>query len=64
VRGSGRPVEEPRERPHVRRRPGRGHRFYEELGPLTRNGAPDRETVAALFEKYEMSLLGPPLAAD
>jgi quercetin dioxygenase-like cupin family protein len=44
--------------------PGGGHRFYEELGPLTRNGAPDRETVAALFEKYEMTLLGPPLSDD
>jgi len=44
--------------------PGGGHRFYEELGPLTRNGSPDRATVAALFEKYEMTLLGPPLTAD
>jgi quercetin dioxygenase-like cupin family protein len=44
--------------------PGGGHRFYEELGPLTRNGQPDRATVAALFEKYDMSLLGPPLTAD
>jgi quercetin dioxygenase-like cupin family protein len=42
--------------------PGGGHRFYEELGPLTRNGAPDRETVAGLFEKYGMTLLGPPLS--
>ena len=44
--------------------PGGGHRFYEELGPLTRNGSPDRATVAALFEKYEMTLLGPPLSLD
>jgi quercetin dioxygenase-like cupin family protein len=44
--------------------PGGGQHFYEELGPLTRNGMPDRETVAALFEKYDMTLLGPPLAAD
>jgi quercetin dioxygenase-like cupin family protein len=44
--------------------PGGGHRFYEELGPLTRNGAPDRATVAALFEKYGMTLLGPPLTLD
>lgn len=44
--------------------PGGGHKFYEELGPLTRNGAPAREAVAAVFEKYEMSLLGPPLIAD
>ena len=44
--------------------PGGGHRFYEELGPLTRNGTPDRATVAALFEKYDMTLLGPPLTPD
>jgi quercetin dioxygenase-like cupin family protein len=44
--------------------PGGGHKFYEELGPLTRNGTPDRATVAAVFEKYEMTLLGPPLTAD
>jgi quercetin dioxygenase-like cupin family protein len=44
--------------------PGGGHRFYEELGPLTRNGAPDPATVAACFERHEMTLLGPPLTAD
>jgi quercetin dioxygenase-like cupin family protein len=44
--------------------PGGGHRFYEELGPLTRNGTPDRATVAAVFEKYGMTLLGPPLSSD
>jgi uncharacterized RmlC-like cupin family protein len=44
--------------------PGGGHRFYEELGPLTRNGSPDRTTVAAVFEKYGMTLLGPPLSLD
>jgi len=44
--------------------PGGGHRFYEELGPLTRNGSPDHAAVAALFEKYGMTLLGPPLTAD
>jgi len=44
--------------------PGGGHRFYAELGPLTRNGSPDRATVAAVFEKHGMSLLGPPLSAD
>src|SRR5690242_20012353 len=38
--------------------PGGGHRFYEELGPLTRNGNPDREVVAAVFEKHGMTLLG------
>jgi quercetin dioxygenase-like cupin family protein len=44
--------------------PGGGHKFYEELGPATRNGAPDRTLVAAIFEKHGMSLLGPPLSAD
>jgi quercetin dioxygenase-like cupin family protein len=44
--------------------PGGGHKFYEELGPATRNGTPDRTVVAAIFEKHEMSLLGPPLSAD
>ena len=44
--------------------PGGGHTFYEELGPLTRNGTPDRATVAAVFEKHGMSLLGPPLSLD
>lgn len=43
--------------------PGGGHRFYEELGPLTRNGAPDKKVVAQLFEKYNMTLLGPPLSS-
>jgi quercetin dioxygenase-like cupin family protein len=44
--------------------PGGGHKFYEELGPATRSGTPDRETVAAIFEKHHMTLLGPPLSAD
>jgi quercetin dioxygenase-like cupin family protein len=44
--------------------PGGGHKFYEELGPLTRNGTPNREAVAAVFEKHGMTLLGPPLTAD
>ena len=44
--------------------PGGGHKFYEELGPATRNGTPDRTVVAAIFEKHDMSLLGPPLSAD
>ena len=41
--------------------PGGCQKFYEELGPLTRNGTPDRATVAAVFEKHDMTLLGPPL---
>ncbi len=44
--------------------PGGGHKFYEELGPLTRNGKPDPKDVAQLFEKYDMTLLGPPLSPD
>jgi quercetin dioxygenase-like cupin family protein len=44
--------------------PGGGHKFYEELGPLSRTGTPDRAAIAALFEKYDMTLLGPPLIAD
>lgn len=44
--------------------PGGGHRFYEELGPATRSGASDRATIAAIFEKHGMSLLGPPLSED
>jgi len=44
--------------------PGGGHRFYEELGPLTRNGAPDRAPVAACFARHDMTLLGPPLSPD
>jgi quercetin dioxygenase-like cupin family protein len=42
--------------------PGGGHHFYEELGPLTRNGTPDRAEVAACFERHGMTLVGPPLA--
>ncbi|MGZ3814935.1 MAG: cupin domain-containing protein [Mucilaginibacter sp.] len=44
--------------------PGGGHKFYEELGPLTRNGPPDQKAVAQLFAKYDMTLLGPPLSPD
>lgn len=44
--------------------PGGGHRFYEELGPATRNGQADPKTIAAIFEKYDMTLLGPPLGPD
>ncbi|HEX6663285.1 MAG TPA: cupin domain-containing protein [Gaiellaceae bacterium] len=44
--------------------PGGGHSFYEELGPLTRNGPAHPAEVAACFERHDMSLLGPPLSAD
>ena len=44
--------------------PGGGHKFFEELGPLMHNGSPDKMVVSHLFEKYEMTLLGPPLSLD
>ena len=44
--------------------PGGGHRFFEELGPATRSGAADRTEIAAIFDRHDMSLLGPPLSAD
>jgi mannose-6-phosphate isomerase-like protein (cupin superfamily) len=44
--------------------PGGGHKFYEELGPISRGVRADREVIAALFEKYDMALLGPPLTPD
>ena len=44
--------------------PGGGHKFYEELGPLMRSDSPDKKVVAELFEKHEMTLLGPPLSED
>jgi quercetin dioxygenase-like cupin family protein len=43
--------------------PGGCASFYEELGPLTRSGAPDPADVAACFERHGMTLLGPPLDA-
>lgn len=43
--------------------PGGGHKFYEEFGPVSRSGA-DRKILAALFEKYDMTLLGAPLSPD
>jgi mannose-6-phosphate isomerase-like protein (cupin superfamily) len=43
--------------------PGGTHRFYEEFGPAARSGA-DRATLAALFTKHDMTLLGPPLTPD
>ena len=41
--------------------PGGGHKFYEELGPLSRSVPGDPKAIAALFAKYDMALLGPPL---
>ena len=44
--------------------PGGGHKFYEELGPISRAAGAERQQIAAVFEKYGMSLLGGPLTAD
>jgi quercetin 2,3-dioxygenase len=44
--------------------PGGGHKFYEEFGPISREGPPDPKRLGPLFEKYGMSLLGPPLSPD
>jgi quercetin dioxygenase-like cupin family protein len=44
--------------------PGGGHHFYEEMGPVARSGVPDRTVLAGIFEKHDMSLLGPPMTAD
>jgi quercetin dioxygenase-like cupin family protein len=44
--------------------PGGGHKFYEELGPATRNGSPDPKVVSQIFTMHGMSLLGPPLKPD
>jgi quercetin dioxygenase-like cupin family protein len=44
--------------------PGGGHKFFEELAPATRTTTADREEVAAIFERHDMTLLGPPLNAD
>lgn len=44
--------------------PGGGHKFYEEFGPISRGGPPDPRKLAPLFEKYGMTLLGPPLSPD
>lgn len=44
--------------------PGGGHKFFEELGPAARTAGADRDEVAAIFERHDMTLLGPPLSAD
>ena len=44
--------------------PGGGHKFYEEFGPIARSGPPDPKMIGPLFEKYDMTLLGPPLNPD
>jgi quercetin dioxygenase-like cupin family protein len=44
--------------------PGGGHKFFEEFGPLSRHGPLVQSAAAAIFEKYGISLLGPPLTPD
>jgi len=44
--------------------PGGGHKFYQEFGPLMHSDTPDKKAIAQLFEKYEMTILGPPLSED
>ena len=39
--------------------PGGTHKFFEELAPVARAAVPDRAAIAAVFEKHDMSLLGP-----
>lgn len=43
--------------------PGGGHRFYAEYGPVARSGTANRAEIAAVFERHDMALLGPPLRA-
>ena len=43
--------------------PGGGHKFYEELGPISRSGTRDHAAIAAVFTRHDMTLLGPPLSA-
>ena len=44
--------------------PGGGHKFYEELGPISRSGSADRNAIAEVFTKHGMTLLGAPLTPD
>jgi len=44
--------------------PGGGHKFYEELGPISRSGTATKQEIAAVFERHGMSVLGPPLSPD
>ena len=44
--------------------PGGCRSFYEELGPATREGTPDPREIAEIFERHDMTLLGPPLSID
>ena len=44
--------------------PGGGHKFYEELAPISRSASPDRQAIAQVFARHGMTLLGPPLSPD
>jgi hypothetical protein len=44
--------------------PGGGHKFYEELGPVSRAPNPDRKAIADVFTRHDMTLLAPPLSPD
>jgi quercetin dioxygenase-like cupin family protein len=44
--------------------PGGGHKFFEEFGPIMRNGRPERAVISQVFENHDMTLIGPPLNAD
>jgi len=44
--------------------PGGGHKFYEELGPVSRAANPDRKAIVDVFTRHDMTLLGGPLSAD
>jgi quercetin dioxygenase-like cupin family protein len=44
--------------------PSGGHKFFEELGPATRTASPNHDELTAIFERHEMTLLGPPLTND
>src|SRR6266852_933527 len=35
--------------------PGGGHKFYEELGPISRSGTATKQEIAAVFERHGMS---------
>ena len=63
VQGSTRLPEPDRRRPLTScgcTRPAAGSALHEELGPEPARAAPDRALIAAIFEKHDMSLLGPP----
>jgi quercetin dioxygenase-like cupin family protein len=44
--------------------PGGGHKFYQELGPISRAANADRAAIAAVFARHDMTLLGGPLSAE